>query len=95
MNDNVTRIVEFLPTRESSLRELRALLLGEQLAQLRRRHHVSRSTMAARIGVVRSDIERIEHGKAKGVAEIDAYVRALGGAIHAVRQGNDYAVTLI
>lgn len=80
--------------RESSFRQLRALILGAQLAELRREVGVTRETLANRMGVTRAHVIRIEHGKASSVDQVGEYVAALGCRMKAIPEGGYYAMTV-
>lgn len=86
--------VEHIPVCESSLRRLYALILGEQLAELRRYRCMTRQTLAERMRVSRAHVARIECGMASNVDEVRTYVTALNGSIQAFPDGSGYAVAV-
>lgn len=85
-------VMERIAVRDSSLRQLRALILGAQLAQLRERRRMSRHSLADRIGVTPAYISRIERGNVRNLDEVRAYVAALNGTMAVVPDGPGYAV---
>lgn len=77
-----------------SLRQLRALILGAQLAQLRQDNRMSRAELALLMGLGTADVARIERGSARNVDEVRRYAGVLGASVTATRDGTGYAVTI-
>lgn len=77
---------------ETSLRQLRALVLGEQLAMLRRRRCLSQRALADRMGVPKAHVARLEQGNAGDLAQVFSYIATLKASMIAVPDGDDYAV---
>lgn len=80
--------------RESSFRKLRVLILGAQLAELRRQRRMTRRAISDHMDVSQAHITRIEHGEARDVEQVRDYVSALGSTMVAIPEGPGYAVTI-
>lgn len=79
---------------ERSVRQLRAMILGEQLAEERRRVGLSRQGLAERMGTDTSVVARIEQGQARNIEHVRAYAAAVDVTMVAVPDGAGYSVTL-
>lgn len=79
---------------DASLRELRTLILGAQLALLREHRRIGKRSLAERIGVDPASITRIEQGGARNLGEVRAFVDALDGTMVVAADDGGYSVTL-
>lgn len=85
-------VTDRIAARDSSLRQLRTLIISAQLAQLRERSRMSRRSLADRMGVTTACISRIERGSIRNLDEVRAYVAAVNGTMTTVPDGTGYAV---
>jgi|SRR5205807_5562882 len=61
--------------------EVRALLAGEALAQLRERRGASQAEVASELDVTQPNVSRIEHEEDVYLSTLRGYVEALGGKL--------------
>jgi len=69
--------------------QLLARVRGHNLAEVRRRQHLTQREVAQTMGVSVGRISQIEHGDLSGLDVLDRYVTALGGQLGLVATFGD------
>lgn len=74
--------------------QLLARVRGHNLAEVRRRQHLTQRQVARSMGVSVGRISQIEHGDLSGLDVLDRYVTALGGHMGVVATFGDEQLTV-
>jgi len=69
--------------------QLLARVRGHNLAEVRRRHHLTQRQVAQSMGVSVGRVSQIEHGDLSGLDVLDRYITALGGQLGLVATFGD------
>lgn len=80
----------------STADQLRAHVRAYRLAEVRKRQHITQTTLAATMGVSQARVSEIERGNLarSEVDTLSAYVDALGGHLRLVADFGDESITL-
>lgn len=74
---------------EARSAQLLARVRGHNLAEVRRRQHLTQRQVAQAMGVSVGRVSQIEHGEVSGLDVLDRYVTALGGQLGLVATFGD------
>lgn len=74
---------------EARKAQLLARVRGHNLAEVRRRQHLTQRQVALAMGVSVGRVSQIEHGDLSGLDVLDRYVTALGGRLGLVATFGD------
>lgn len=67
---------------EAGKQELLATVVGQRLAEARRRRGLTQQQVAERMGVTKGRVSQIEQGKISGQEVVARFAAALGGRLH-------------
>jgi ribosome-binding protein aMBF1 (putative translation factor) len=67
---------------EAGKQELLAAVVGQRLAEARRRRGLTQQQVAERMGVTKGRVSQIEQGKISGQEVVARFAVALGGRLH-------------